>query len=162
MSKINLMMLMLLLAFFGCGKKAQEDALERAIEKKSGGKADIDLSEGNINIETEDGSVSINTGKGARLPDGFSPDVYVYKGAEVVMSMDIPGGNLVTLSTGDDAKTVMDSYKKELTAKGWVKTGGMDRGDQNIYMAEKGSRRINVMAISIEGATQIRITVAEK
>ncbi len=162
MHRINLFILFCLLVVMGCGKEAAEKKIEKAIEKETGGRAEVDLDDEKVTIETKDGEFSMSAGKSAKLPEDFPSDVYVYKGAAVAMSMEVPKGKLITLITDDDLDKVMKKCGKELTSKGWSQKAKMDLGEQKTIMYQKNNRMVNVMAVKVDGSTHIRLTVSEK
>jgi hypothetical protein len=162
MQKLGIGMLLFLLAIAACGKKTQEKAIEEAIEKESKGKVDVDLDKGKITMKSEDGEVEVDAGKAVELPKEFPKDVYVYKGAKIIMSMKIPEGQLITLQSKDDPEKVIENYKQKLTAKGWSQKAFMNLTEQRIFVGQKDSRMVNVMAIKVEDVTQIRVSVSKK
>ena len=152
----------LLLLAAGCGGSADEEAVERRIEAETGGEAEVDLSEGTMEVkgETDEGEFAMTAGERTEIPDDFPGDVFIYKPSTAVMSMMVPEGHSLTLTTKDDQAKVMDAYKIEMEKNGWSQEGSMNMGDHMMLVYKKGERMANVSVISADDKTQINLTVA--
>jgi len=152
----------LLLLAAGCGGSADEEAVEREIEAATGGEVEVDLSEGTMEVkgETDEGEYSITAGEETEIPDDFPGDVFIYKPSTAVMSMMVPEGHSLTLTTKDDQAKVMDAYKSEMEKNGWSQEGSMNMGGHMMLVCKKGERMANVSVISADDETQITLTVA--
>ncbi|UCG42820.1 MAG: hypothetical protein JSU73_13330, partial [candidate division WOR-3 bacterium] len=115
-------------ANFGCMKcgegmaeKAVERGLEAAIEKGSGGKADVDVGE----------SVDLSE----------LPDIMKYPGAKAVgkwsMSTEDGTGTNFMLETGDARQKVKDWYLSSMTGAGYKKAMEMDTRDGLVMIFSK-------------------------
>ena len=151
-----------LVAYIGCGKKAEEKVIEKIIEKESGGKADVDISDESISIKTEDGEATLHAGENVKLPADFPKDILVYKGADVKMTMEVPQGKSVTFLTKDDVSKVAEAYKKEMAGKGWKKEMAMDMGEQTSLIFKKDERMAQIMIGKEDDKTMINIITAFK
>jgi hypothetical protein len=149
-------------ALSGCAKKAGEKKIEKAIEKQTGGKADVDLSEQSLKVKTDNGEMRMTAGKSAKVPDKFPKDVLVYKKASIEAAVEVPQGFNLVMSTGDDKTKVIETYKKEMAAGGWTQKGSMDMGAQMMLMFEKDKRAAHIMVMTEEGKTRITVTAANK
>ena len=151
----------LILLVAGCGGSADEEAVERKIEAATGGEAEVDLSEGSVEItgESEEGEYSMTAGEAAEIPDDFPGDVFVYKPSTVVMSMMVPEGHSLTLTTEDDQAKVMDTYKSEMEKHGWSQEGSMDMGGHKMLVYKKDDRVANVSLMKADDKTQIHLVV---
>jgi hypothetical protein len=150
-----------MLVVAGCGGEADEEAVERRIEAETGGEAEVDLSEGSVEIEgeTEEGEYSMTAGEAAEVPDDFPGDVFIYKPSTVVMSMMVPEGHSLTLTTEDDQSKVMDAYQSEMEKQGWSKEGSMDMGGHKMLVYKKDKRVANVSLMKADDKTQIHLVV---
>lgn len=146
----------------GCGRKAEEKVLEQTIEKQTGGKATVDLSEEKMSIETEDGSIEITGGKSAKLPDDFPADIYVLDRAKVISVMTLPGGSSVTFTASEEPSAVADLYKKEMTAKGWAVMRSMNMDPQQIIMFSKDKRTVTASIAMQDDQTMVALVLAQQ
>ncbi len=143
-------------------RKASEIALERA----TGGKADVDYKgDGTVTINTNEGTFSTGT----KVPDNWPSDVAVYPGSSVQYSgSSNQGGDgklgfaLLLASTDSPAK-VAEYYNKSLVAAGWKINSTANFGGASIIGAEKDNR---TLAITIgegdKGSSAINIAVGVK
>lgn len=155
-----------LILIAGCGRKSQEkiseSVIKKAIEKQSGGKAKVDLSEGSISIQTEEGSFQMSSGESAKIPDNFPSDVYVFEGAKIEAVMQSTEGSTLSLSTQDTISKVTGKYRSEMTNKGWKQESTINMGDQQMLLFTKDERASTVIVTSDGEKTMIAMTVANK
>ncbi len=133
-----------------CGEKAMQQAAERgiesAIEKASGGKADVDLGS-NVDISA--------------LPEPFRYPGAVAK-AKWTMSNEKGSGTVYTLETADPAKNVVDFYKKAL--EGWKSQSTMETDKASVLVAASPDEKqnVSVTVTTEEGKTAINLVYATK
>lgn len=151
-----------LVAYIGCGKKAEEKVLEKIIEKESGGKADVDISDESISIKTDDGEAQFHAGENVKLPEDFPKDIFVYKNADVKMTMEVPQGKSVIFLTKDGVSKVTEAYKKEMAGKGWKKEMAMDMGEQTSLIFKKNKRMAQILIGKEDDKTMINIIAASE
>lgn len=158
---------MIILSVFlsGCGKslsqKASEKAAEKLIETQSGGKADVDISKGNIKVETDEGKVE--SGEDVKLPADFPTDVYVIEGKiKSTISDQDNGGQTISIETDKSVAEISAIYQEKFKADGWKITGTMNFGDSATVAAEKDDRSASVIAGKSDNKTSIVITVGKK
>jgi type IV pilus biogenesis protein CpaD/CtpE len=146
----------------GCGRNAQEEAVEKAIEKQTGGDARVNLSDDGVSVETEDGEMRLSSGNNAKLPENFPDDVYVMEDATVEMAMNMPEGQSVALSCSDTPSDVAAIYRKKMVEKGWKQMASTNMGEQVMLVYTKGNRAANVVIARGEekGRTRIHLTIA--
>jgi len=149
-----------------CGKKVEEKAaerrLEKAIEKESGGKVKADISREKVEIKTEKGEMTITGAGGAEVPDGFPKDVHIYKDATVVMSAREQNTYSLVLQTNDDLKKVSETYKKEMTAQGWEEEAAINMGGMVMLQYKKAERAAAVSIATQDDKTQVTLSVQER
>jgi len=150
-------------------EKAGEKIMEKAIETQTGGKVDVNADKGEMNIKTDQGELNLSQGQGAKLPDNFPSDIFVYDDRDVIMSgtgaMGTGTFNLNYL-TPIAVSQAFDKYKTEMEAKGWKKTYEMslEGGKSNMLNFEKGDSQVSITVGQHEdtGKTYISIVVVKK
>lgn len=142
----------------------QENMMERAIEKETGGDADVDMrGDGSMHIENEEGTFD----SGTEVPDDWPSDVTVYGDAEVQYSASVnpttgePGSILVMMTT-DSAANVAAFYRDDLADQGWEIEGDMRMGEMVIIGGKKDDRVVSVMITEADGGTSITLGVGEE
>jgi hypothetical protein len=151
----------------GCGKKVSDvvadKVAEKAIEKQTGGKAKVDTAGGKMEFTTAKGEkVEVNTKGGAKLPDGFPKDVYVYAGAAVNQSMKVEGSFHLMMESADAKSKVVDTYKSKLEADGWKQTTFADSGDTTMLQYSKGKRTVMLTVSESDKKTQMNLMVSSE
>jgi hypothetical protein len=147
----------------GCGRRTNEEAIEKQIEQATGSDADVDISGDSYKIrgKTEDGEFSIASGEGTEIPKDFPDDVLIYRPSSVKMSMNGPEGQSLTLTSSDDSKKILETYKRDMTAKGWSEQASMNMGKQLMLSYKKGDRAANVTIMPSDDETQIMLIVGK-
>jgi len=149
----------------GCGQSKEEKAAEKIVEKiieRNSPGADVDFIKGNMNIKTEAGEMSININDSAKLPDNFPKDVFVMKGAEVKMTMDMPQGTSASFLSKEDMSSVFSKYQNEMTSKGWEQKMSMNLGEGATLVYEKDQRVANITMAKEEEGTIINLIINKK
>lgn len=164
MSK-KILILMVVSAVFsvGCAQKVAEKAVERAIEKETGGKAKVNTQEGTMELETKEGKVQIGTNK---LPEGFPDDIPVYKDAKITSSLKAEDGYSLTMNTeGDELQVIADYYKSELEKEGWksvmAANSGLTGQAHVSLQYEKGARQITITITGDGKGTAVSMHTSE-
>ncbi|MBN1833430.1 MAG: hypothetical protein JW896_15100 [Deltaproteobacteria bacterium] len=151
-----------IVVMFGCGEKAEEKAMEKAIESGMGGNAEVDIEKGSFRVQTEEGEMTMTSGDSVKLPADFPGDVFLYKGADLNTAMKLPQGFNLMFQTKDDTSKVSEAYLAEMEAKGWSKEMSMDMGGRKMLVFKKDERIVNVSIASHEEMTQIALTFAKE
>jgi hypothetical protein len=148
----------------GCGERAEEKAMEKKIEKATGAKADVDLSNKGMKItgETEGGKYTVTTGEETEIPKDFPNDVFIYRPSKAIMAMKIPEGYSIALTTRDNRSKVLSAYRQEMKAKGWSEETYISMGPQSVLVYEKNDRAANISIVTSDKALQINVTVTTK
>jgi hypothetical protein len=150
----------------GWGQSKEEQATEKIaeemLEKNSRGEADVDFIKGNMSINTEAGEMSININDSAKLPDNFPKDVFVMKGAEVKMTMDIPLGMSASFLSKEDMSSVFTKYQNEMNSKGWEQKLSMNLGEGATLVYEKDERIANITMAKEQEGTIINLVINKK
>jgi len=183
MKKIFVVLLAACFIVTGCGKKVSEKISEKIIEKsmekdgiqgdvkisdgkvtikatdKDGKKIDIDSSGEKVTVKSEDGTATFAAGGSAKLPDDFPKDVYVHDGVTVATVMTVPEGFNVAFQTKDNPEKITAAYKSKMTANGWNEESAFTTAQQTIIAYKKDNRTASVMIMSVDGTTQINLTI---
>jgi hypothetical protein len=149
----------------GCGQSKEEQAAEKIVEKiieKNSPGAEVNFIKGNMNIKTEAGEMSININDSAKLPDNFPKDVFVMKGAEVKMTMDIPLGMSASFLSKEDMGSVFTKYQNEMNSKGWEQKLSMNLGEGATLVYEKDERIANITMAKEQEGTIINLVINKK
>jgi len=146
----------------GCGNSVEEKAVEKKIEKETGAKTNVDLSDQGMKITgaTEGEKFSVTTGDATEIPKDFPDDVPLYQPAKAIGALEVPGGYSVTLTTGDTVDKVASTYKEQMTSHGWAEQASMNMGGQTVLVYGKEQRITNIAVMPVEGETTITVTVA--
>jgi len=163
MAKHIICLLCLILLIAGCGKSPEEKVIEKRIEKSTGADAEVDLSKEGIKIsgQTEEGAFSLSTGEGTEIPEDFPADVLIYRPSKLGSVMNMPEGQSIALTTSDDSTKVAETYKREMTAKGWSEQASMNMGAQSMLVYEKKERVAHITIAPMDGETQITVMVTK-
>ena len=155
-----------LILLAACTKAGREAAIENAIEKESGGNADVNINnDGSMHIETSEGTYDAGSN---RLPADWPTDVTAYAGATIQYSGSTnpatgKAGAAAVLMTADKPEKVVEFYKADLRAKGWTIATTMQGQGTNILGATKGNRALSIMvAGSPDDQTSITIGVGQQ
>lgn len=132
-----------------CGRPGPEEAAERAIERATGEKVEIE----------------------ARVDLSRIPQELVYPGAkgEDMFTMATPEGEgtSITFSTSADPRTVADHYDRVLPAHGWgrtVRTESTDEAGLTVFSAfeKKDQGALITIAPGDKGKTSINIVLSKE
>ncbi len=151
-----------MMVVFGCGEKAGEEIMEKALESETGGNAEIDIEENSFRLKTEEGEMTMTAGEAVKLPADFPKDIFLYRGADLNMAMELPQATNLMFETKDSVSEVSQAYLDEMRKKGWAKEMSMDMGERQMMVFTKDDRTANVSVASDEEMTQIALTVAKE
>ena len=155
-----------IVVIFGCGEKGEEKAaekvMEKAIESNMGGNAEVDIEKNSLRIQTEEGEMTMTAGEAVKLPADFPKDIFLYRGADLNMAMELPQATNLMFETKDSVSEVSQAYLDEMRKKGWAKEMSMDMGGRQMMVFTKDDRTANVSVASDEEMTQIALTVAQE
>lgn len=133
--------------------KLTEKAVEDTIESSTDGQVDVDLDDESVTFESEDGDATWTAGEDTELPDGFPGDVYIYKGADIIMAGSDEEDDdeivyNVTYMVNDEMSDVADKYVSEMEKDGWKKTSRTDMAELITLSFEKGDDRFVSITIA--------------
>ena len=152
----------MILTLSGCGKTPSEKIIEKAIEKSSGEKVDVDYKLDGSATYTADG-VTVSTSQD--LPKDWPKDAAIYPNAKINVSGQSTDteniGTTVILNTNDAATKVLEWYKSKVVEDGWKVEGAMDYSGIKTLVSKKDGRDMSVMITTDSGMTQIIVGVID-
>ena len=161
MAKFYFCLFCLMFIAAGCGKTADEKAVEKKIEAATGGDAEVDLSKKGMKVtgETAQGKYSLSTGESVQIPKDFPDDVFIYRPSKAIAAMKMAQGYSISLTTGKEVEEVTETYREEMEGKGWSEQTAMNMGAQMVLVYTKESRIANIAIAATGDATRITLTV---
>ena len=146
----------------GC-KKAQDAAVETAIERATGAKVEKDGD--TMTIKTEQGEVKVATaedGGTVAMPVDFPKDVYLPADNKLASAMDMAGMQMLNMTTPQDLAKVSADIEKSMQGQGWKREMAMQAGDGSTLMYSKDKRQVVYQMLKAdEGGTQLAIRTGE-
>ena len=163
MTKYIICLSCLILMLAGCGGSPDEAVIEKQIEQATGSDVDVDISGDSYEIsgKTEEGEFSLSSGEETEIPTDFPDDVLIYSPSSVSMTINMPEGQSLTLTTSDDSKKVEEAYKREMATKGWAEEASINMGTQTMLAYKKDDRIANITIVPSDDETQIMLIIAK-
>ena len=153
-----------LLILPGC-KKAQDAAVETAIERATGAKVDVEKDGNQMTIKTEQGEVKVATaedGGTVALPANFPKDVFLPADNKLASAMDMGGMQMLNMTTSQELANVSAEIEKSMEGQGWKREMAMQAGGGNTLMYSKDKRQVVYQMLKAdEGGTQLAIRTGE-
>lgn len=162
-SLVSMVAVCALVAAVGCRKASQswaEKMAEKAIERESGGKADVDFDGGKVSIKTKDGEVVAMTGGSTTVPADFPKDVFVPNGVKILASYSAPDGRSLTMESKDSPESVISQYEAEMKKQGWTEETRMTTGDAviRVYKKDDSKRTASILVNKSGKGSQMVLT----
>ena len=146
----------------GC-KKAQDAAVETAIERATGAKVEKDGE--SMTIKTEQGDIKVATaedGGSVALPADFPKDVFLPSDNKLASAMDMGGMQMLNMTTPQELAGVSADIEKSMQGQGWKREMAMQAGGGNTLMYSKDKRQVVYQMLKAdEGGTQLAIRTGE-
>ena len=164
MKKPMILCLVLLTVLFfmaGCGKSPEERAIEKLVQKGTGGKVNVDMSQGKVTVK--DGNTTVTSGGNVQVPSSFPKDVPVYPNTQILNSM--TAGDIVhlTLISKEGIEKIVTSYKDQMTKQGWKETASFTMGTTVTLSYDKDTRHATVAVSKMDkGESGIQLQVSQK
>ena len=135
---------------------------EKAVEAGTGNKVKIGNDDKTLTVKTGEGEMQL--GEVKKMPDNWPEDAPVYPGStiQLVSSSNPAEGNAsvsVMLLTSDALQAVVDFYKRELVAKGWLIETDYEATDIAIFGASKDNRTMSLTSGSSDEGSSITMTI---
>lgn len=148
----------------GCGGAKNESAnaapANGAVVAQGGGATVTKDANGSTTVTTNDGSATVKTGApSGDLPGGLP----AYPNAQAGGGMDVSGtqsgmsGRVVSFTTTDQPKQVLDFYANAAGQAGMQTTARTDMGGTAALTLTKGNESIAVTATAMGGTTQVQV-----
>ncbi len=148
----------------GC-KKAQDAAIETAVERATGSKVDVDKDGDTMTIKTEQGEIKVATaedGGTVAMPTNFPKDVYLPADSKLASAMDMGGMQMLNMTTPQELANVSADIEKSMQGQGWKREMAMQAGGGNTLMYSKDKRQVVYQMLKAdEGGTQLAIRTGE-
>jgi hypothetical protein len=145
----------------GCGKSAEEKAIEKFVQQKSGGKVSVDMSQGKMTVK--DGNTTVTSGGNEEIPASFPKDVPVYPNTQVLNSM--TAGDIVhlTLISKENIEKITTAYKEQMKRAGWKESAAFTMGTTVTMAYDKDTRHATVAISKMDkGDSGIQLQVSQK
>ena len=146
----------------GC-KKAQDAAVETAIERATGARVEKDGD--TMTIKTEQGEVKVATaedGGTVAMPADFPKDVYLPADNKLASAMDMAGMQMLNMTTPQELAGVSADIEKSMQGQGWKREMAMQAGGGSTLMYSKDKRQVVYQMLKAdEGGTQLAIRTGE-
>lgn len=131
---LRLFCLILLLA--GCGEKVEERIIETKEEKYT---ASID--------------------RLVEIPEDFPADVYIYPRSNAIDVTKTEKAYSLTLSTNHEVPRIAETYRRQMTIKGWTLETSTSNGTDSLLAYTKEDRVANVVIRPAKEKIHISVTV---
>ena len=145
----------------GC-KKAQDAAVETAIERATGAKVDVDKDGNEMTIKTEQGEIKVATaedGGTVAMPADFPKDVYLPADKKLASAMDMAGMQMLNMTTPQELAGVSADIEKSMQGQGWKREMSMQSSANSatlIYTKDKRQTVYQMMKAD-NGGTQLAV-----
>lgn len=155
----------LVVTLAGCKSPAEKEA-EKSVAETTGGQAKVDEKTGSVEVKTKDKDgreTNVQFGPNSKVPDDFPKSVPIYPGAKLMSTVSLAdgkNGHLVTLSTTDEPKTVVEYYKKNLV--GFKSDSELGSGDDSMFMMSNAEVTVSISVTRSEGDTLVQLTVTKQ
>lgn len=140
-------------------KKAEDTAVEAAIEHATGAKVDKDGNK--VTIKTDKGQMQITAadqGGSVALPAGFPTDIYLPAEHKIGTAMDMAGMQMINLTTAAAIGSVYADADKTMQGGGWKREMAMQSDDGSTLVFSKDKRQVFYQLVKGDaGGTQLAI-----
>ena len=126
----------LILLLTGCGEKAEEQIIEAQADKYT---ASID--------------------RLVEIPRDFPADVYIYPRSNVIDATKTDKAYSLTLSTNHEVPRIAETYRRQMTLKGWSFETETKSGKESLTAYTKEDRVANIAISPMKEKVHIRVTV---
>jgi hypothetical protein len=145
---LSVLLILGLIGMTGCkkaGERFAEKSMENAIEKASGGKAEVDLKSGNVKVKTAEGETSFSTAH--EWPSDLPEGVPQFKMGKVkgVTRHQAEGKNVWNVILESIEPGAIEKYTELLKSGGWTIGQTMSMGEGGMIQATKDTLGLIVM-----------------
>jgi hypothetical protein len=136
-SRFILHLFCLVFLLVGCGKKAEEQI-----------------------IETEPDKYTVSIDRVIEIPKDFPADVYIYPRSNAIEAIKKEKAYSLILSTNHEVPRITETYKRQMTIKGWSLKAATTSGKETLMAYTKEDRIANVVIGPVKEKNHIRVTVS--
>lgn len=144
----------LVFAGAGCGDDAAEKITEKALEKSSGGKVDVDSEDGTVKLTDKDGNTS-SYGTGTDLPEGWPDELKPPKTINILASStsttDGKKQLFVTAESTTDLATLAKGLKAQFEDAGYEITNESNLSSADGYASLEAKGPKYTASVSLAG-----------
>ena len=126
----------LIFLLVGCGEKAEEQIIETQADKYT---------------------ASIN--RLVEIPEDFPADMYIYPRSNAIDVTKIEKVYSLTLSTDHEVPRIAETYRRQMTIKGWSLQAATTSGTDSLLAYTKEDRVANVVIDPTKEKVHIKVTV---
>jgi len=140
------------------GKGAGERMAERALEKATGGKAEVNVEKGGVSIKTKEGEVQL--GALSSWPADMPSDVPRFEGAKVFNAAKSESSTETSwiVNFRDAEAAAVDSYIEGLKSAGFASGMTSNTEDTVLFGGKKGDIDISVVYVKNDKAMSLSVT----
>ncbi len=150
-----------LLAAAGCKKSGGERAMEKMIEKASGGKAEVDASGGSLKIKTAEGEAQIGTI--TEWPSDLPADLPKLEGrVQSAIKMNVAGGASWIIGLGGVDEAAVTDYIQKLKDAGWIEAFSSSADTVMMVHLTKAEVTVGLTFDKAKGDLSLSITVEKQ
>jgi hypothetical protein len=137
-------------------EQAAENRIERAMEKATGGKVDIDLRGGTMKVQTPEGESVLTTGE-QKWPEDLPEGMVKFGEAKVraVSRSVAEDGKTWTVHLMDVGENALTAFTDKLREEGWTIESAMNMGQGGMVQATKDDLMVNVISNTEEKAAVV-------
>jgi hypothetical protein len=135
-TKLFFRLFCLILLLAGCGEKAEEQIKSTQADK-----------------------YTASIGKFVEIPKDFPADVYIYPRSIAIEATETDKAYSLILSTNHEVPRITETYRRQMTIKGWSQEEATTSGMDSLLAYTKGDRIANVVIGPAKEKTHIRVTV---
>jgi hypothetical protein len=130
-------------------KHAIEKGISKQIEKETGQKANIQITDDGVDVRDEKGQQQFAVGTKSTLPSDFPKDVPVFQPSKIISTMNMGGNSMVGFESTASSADILAFYQAQLGSKGWKgQTTTSSEGTAALYT--KDSRTVMVAVAPTE------------
>ena len=141
-------------------QRAQDAAVEAALERATGTELEVKDGGKQMTIKTEQGDLKIasaEAGGSVALPPDFPGDIYLPREHRVDSAIDMAGMQMVNLTSPAGLQPLYDEVGKSMTTQGWKREMTMQEEGGATLMYSKDERQVIYQLVKGDGGTQVAL-----
>ncbi len=149
-----------------CGKKAEQAAVERSmekqIEKQTGQKADVKIGDNRVSMKSKDGEMQYSESGDLSLPKDFDKDILIPKDAKIQTSLTQEKTRQIVMQVKQSKDELTKQYTEFQTKQGWKEESSFNSGDSSMLSYEKPDRTLLISVAKDGDQSTISLTIEKK